>query len=429
MTEADLPRRLALSPTSSLTLPHSLRQNKSFTQLARFIGFPADDQPSPGETDIVSGDEEVHDATLSNQGDDDQDGDADEESLLWDAQVSDNLLSKSLIKKTALIAHQPALAAKYYATAALPPHSSPAACLALGNLLARGSDLAQTESHLPGSPTSAKQDLANDVDSSRKPQQHSWFATIFGQQRAIPPAKPRPAEESRAPPVKGLTSNGWQLPTDGKRVVRNVEAMGKAGGWLVLGIGLVIEAESQRAPKFAARQRKDSEEEGVIVFDSRVKGHSRSRADVQSATAQSSPLSATSSATVESLAIHTPDEGHDSRTPSKRIKLLVRTQMLYGMLTIQYDLLTPLVQLYRHGHIQRHDPVALPPIPHSQLPRALNPKGDKEKGRNTWYLGSAVAGMLLDLPLLTSVNNLGREASARRHGVLIMANYIVRRVH
>lgn len=95
------------------------------------------------------------------------------------------------------------------------------------------------------------------------------------------------------------------------------------------------------------------------------------------------------------------------------------------MLTAQYDLLTPLVQLYRHGHIQRHDPVALPPIPHSQLPRALNPKGDKEKRRNTWYLGSAVAGMLLDLPLLTSVSHLGREASARRHGVLIMANYIV----
>lgn len=92
----------------------------------------------------------------------------------------------------------------------------------------------------------------------------------------------------------------------------------------------------------------------------------------------------------------------------------------------KYDLLTPLVQLYRHGHIQRHDPVALPPISHSQLPRALNPKGDKERGRNTWFLGSAVASKLLDLPLLTASPNLGKEATARRHGVLIMANYIVR---
>lgn len=85
-----------------------------------------------------------------------------------------------------------------------------------------------------------------------------------------------------------------------------------------------------------------------------------------------------------------------------------------------------LLQLYRHGHIQRHDPVALPPIPFSQLPQALRPHGDKEKGRNVWYLGGVVAARVLELPLL-HITTLSTESRQKRDGVIIMAQYIVSR--
>lgn len=88
MAQPDIGRRLSISPTSSLPLPRSLRQNKSFTQLARFIGFSAaDDQRLATDSGSDTGDGGEDDLALSNAGDDDQDGDADEESLMWDAQV------------------------------------------------------------------------------------------------------------------------------------------------------------------------------------------------------------------------------------------------------------------------------------------------------------------------------------------------------
>jgi hypothetical protein len=47
--------------------------------------------------------------------------------------------------QAALISHQPSIASQYYAAAALPPYRSPAACLALANLLLRGSGLAPSD--------------------------------------------------------------------------------------------------------------------------------------------------------------------------------------------------------------------------------------------------------------------------------------------
>lgn len=91
---------------------------------------------------------------------------------------------------------------------------------------------------------------------------------------------------------------------------------------------------------------------------------------------------------------------------------------------MQYDLIMTLLQLYRHGHIQRHDPVALPPIPFAQLPEVLRPHGDKEKGRNVWHLGGVVAARLLELPLL-HISSLSTESRQKRDGVSIMAQYIV----
>ena len=44
-----------------------------------------------------------------------------------------------------------------------------------------------------------------------------------------------------------LVSNGWAMRKEGKRAVRDVEGMGVAGGWLVLGIGWTVDAELQKS--------------------------------------------------------------------------------------------------------------------------------------------------------------------------------------
>jgi hypothetical protein len=103
----------------------------------------------------------------------------------------------------------------------------------------------------------------------------------------------------------------------------------------------------------------------------------------------------------------------------------------------QYDLLQPLLHLYRNGHIQLHDPVALPPIASSQLPSVLRPQGDAEKARNVWKLGGVVARKLLRLVIMQSQVKGGDEAHAgsngsgefdrRRAAVEIMAEYVVSR--
>lgn len=104
MAESDISRRLSLQPTSSLPLPRALRQNKSFTQLARFIGFSAtDDKQSATESGSDADEGAEDDAAMSTAGDDDdQDAEVDEESLMWDAQVRDfqpnHLLSLLMIR-------------------------------------------------------------------------------------------------------------------------------------------------------------------------------------------------------------------------------------------------------------------------------------------------------------------------------------------
>jgi hypothetical protein len=80
--------------------------------------------------------------------------------------------------------------------------------------------------------------------------------------------------------------------------------------------------------------------------------------------------------------------------------------------------------MYRHGHIQQHDPVALPPLASSQLPRVLRPQGDNQKGRNVWSLGSTVVIKVLELPLVMA-SGLNKEESMKRDGIVIVCNYIV----
>ncbi|TXT04921.1 hypothetical protein VHUM_04004 [Vanrija humicola] len=201
-----------------------------------------------------------------------------------------------------------------------------------------------------------------------------------------------------------LVSQGWGIPTDGKRAVRDVEGSGKAGGWLVLGLGWIIESERHcnRSEVKIKHQDTTDDENDVLVVD--IKGKRRAPAEPRHAVASSSH----SSTTADSFVIHTP---HGDDSPSDKIKLL-------------YELLLPLLHLYRHGHIQRHDPVALPPISPSQLPWALKPHGDSQKGRNAWHLGRTVTEKLLELPLLKSSSNLSKETLMKRDAVLLMAHYI-----
>ena len=100
----------------------------------------------------------------------------------------------------------------------------------------------------------------------------------------------------------------------------------------------------------------------------------------------------------------------------------------------KYDLLQPLLHLYRHGHIQASDPVFLPPIASTQLPAVLRPIRDMQKGRNAWALGAVVAGKLMllnslctdpDFDRSTAKSAVIREWKQLSCGVKNLANYIV----
>lgn len=104
-------------------------------------------------------------------------------------------------------------------------------------------------------------------------------------------------------------------------------------------------------------------------------------------------------------------------------------------MTCQFDLLSTLLRLYRHGHIQAADPVALPPITSSKLPRVLRPQGDAEKARNVWRLGGVVANKLRGLRIVKKPakrwsgdeqhDAKWRKIESKRAAGKIMANYVV----
>lgn len=82
---------LALSPrTSSLPLPTLNRANRSFANLARLFGIGGAKSDDPNGTGNGSGEEGEDEAEDAEHGDEDEDGEGevDEESLMWDAQVS-----------------------------------------------------------------------------------------------------------------------------------------------------------------------------------------------------------------------------------------------------------------------------------------------------------------------------------------------------
>lgn len=213
------------------------------------------------------------------------------------------------MSQAALIAHQPSLAIKRYTTAALPPHRSAAACLALGNLLTRGTGFTSPETPPPQNETpmagpslkgkeratacsSPKSQTTSPVTSPSSPPIISRFLHTFFNSDSSSAGR---AQLEMPPPTEtkyDLVGNGWAMRTEGKRAVRDVEGMGIAGGWLVLGVGWIVDTELQRQTNISTTvpsiriptQRKevmfgpqggsDSTDEDILVMGSRAKSRS-----------------------------------------------------------------------------------------------------------------------------------------------------------
>jgi hypothetical protein len=51
-----------------------------------------------------------------------------------------------------------------------------------------------------------------------------------------------------------LVATGWAIPREGKRAIRDVEGMGIAGGWLVLGIAWIVDRELEKERRIQERR-------------------------------------------------------------------------------------------------------------------------------------------------------------------------------
>lgn len=138
--------------------------------------------------------------------------------------------------------------------AALPPYRSAQACLALGNLLIRGTSFSSapttpTEDGTVRRDSKSSQNESSPADSLPSPTIAKAFASFF---RSTLPSTPAGNDDKRPSPSPTYTkrfdvsSNNWAIRKEGKRAMRDVEGMGVAGGWLVLGIAYIVEGELQR---------------------------------------------------------------------------------------------------------------------------------------------------------------------------------------
>ncbi|WWC68294.1 uncharacterized protein I206_102218 [Kwoniella pini CBS 10737] len=445
---------------SHITLPFK----GSFANLTKLIGLSS---VSPKEGDEEEDEEEITD------GDDIEEGEVDEESLMWDAQA-------------ALIAHHPDLAIKLYTQAALPPFCSPAACLALGNLLIRGSTLTETESpNQLSSDMKGKQRATStsSIETQTDTSGYSTFGTIsskifskfFGNDStsySISTSGSHVPVPIRRPTVD-LVASGWQIPKEGKRAIRDPHSMGVAGAWFVLGLSWLVETEiareeekSKRRPARAFKvipvdvlnpevssNGKDETacEDEILSFDPKTKvkraipqtkvgsliGNTAHHNDLEESDIllsdsvdticppKSNP-SSSSGRTLESPMIRTPG---DALTDDPFNAEIQDTAKDLEVLQTMYDLLQPLLSLYRHGHIQSQDPVALPPITLQTLPSILRPRTETEKRRNVWRLGQVVASKISVMKLLKQdekeIHKDSKEIERLKGGVDIITNYIL----
>lgn len=247
----------------------------------------------------------------------------------------------------------------------MPPHRSSAACLALGHLLTRGSSLS------PPSPTSPTVPSASYKGKGRSYSFASPPTSPNLSTRPIEPLAPGAATTSTLPRIASrilnffsspepevvqsppervytdLVATGWAIPTDGKRAVRDVEGMGVAGGWYVLGLGWIVDGQHQlplaraivdfdqgdargsRTPTITPRDIKEKLQEeqdgnaGVISFNSK-------RVKVQERKAIHSGHAQEESSSSEGTVLKTPPGGEEDaedvaplRDVETTIKLLV----------------------------------------------------------------------------------------------------------
>jgi hypothetical protein len=140
--------------------------------------------------------------------------------------------------------------------------------------------------------------------------------------RSPPTSPPSESPAQMARPV----AVGWAIPTDGKRAVRDTEGMGVAGGWLVLGLGWLVEEEMAKS---RVNSRKTSEHDTIANDDDQLSFFTASRNERQStpstrASSRRGSISAQqpsviasndSSEVTESTLLKTPFE--DDRTPPR----------------------------------------------------------------------------------------------------------------
>ena len=298
---------------SSLPPPPAAKGNRSFANLARFFGVGISrDHPVDQEAKVDSDSDDEIGVEAAETAEAEEEP-MDEESLMWQAQVCalssflSSLLRGCQRDQAALIAHQPQIAIQTYTIAALPPYRSAAACLALGNLLTRGTAFAETRSTLDNPPSEdrkGKGKATSTLPSSRSPPLspaspttgYSRFLSLFHSSSPPGPSSGSPPDGQplpSPPPEKrhDLVTNGWIIPKEGKRAVRDAHGMGVAGGWFVLGLGWVADGELEREATRTVSQKDfvqnpngdgsyvkygfEAEGDGVVMFNSKGKGKSR----------------------------------------------------------------------------------------------------------------------------------------------------------
>ncbi|KAK4684948.1 hypothetical protein P7C73_g5212, partial [Tremellales sp. Uapishka_1] len=402
-------RTASLSPPSSLgELASPPPLNRSFSTLARLIGLGgagtkhiATSEPDSDAEDADEGVEPV-----------------DEDKLMWDAQ-------------TALIDHQTHLAESYFTAAALPPHRSPAACLALSSLIARSPAI---EAQSPGLGEMDKGTLKG-KGKEIIPRHHRRQSTDTATLRAVSPSTTIGASKFfgtffSSPPSATPIASPDVRPTPGrsssKRVIRDADRMGKAGGWLVLGIGWVIEhqVERERISRTVHTHQPQAsiikQDDDVLVFNPKTRAHRRSppisSPPLPTEETVFRALSKTSSTSTSTADLSSADTGGTTVASD-----IIKTPGVGS--SIDEDDRDPVKLL-----IQSQDAVALPSISPGQLPFFLRPGRDVTKRKNAWYLGNVVARRVKNLALLRRrIDAKERDEKEREHqriGVLVMAEYI-----
>lgn len=223
---------------------------------------------------------------------------------------------------------------QHYETAALPPHRSAGACLALGNLLTRGSSLLNSDvittepTSSETTPRARKRTESGDTVTTK-----TATARIRDYIFRSPPISPSSTLDSPKQPARRITV-GWGIPREGNKAVRDVEGMGVAGGWLVLGLGWLVEEEMARgrlkpqaaSPDDTSHLCPDGDDDALLIKRRRhtATRHSSRRNSV-SDQQSSVGMSNDSSDRTESSMVKTPHED-DRFYPSQSIHTDVRTE-------------------------------------------------------------------------------------------------------